>query len=402
MPELPKHVRLDLLPPKEAVEYFLRKNLLSPSFSWQELWHEDHTRAFTVAKMMRTDLLDTVYQSVQSVITQGKSLRDFEKELTPILQKAGWWGKQEVVDPDTGDKVLAQLGSPERLRLIYDVNLRTSYAAGRWARIERARDVNPYILYRTMRDERVRASHRPWNGLALPVDHPFWNTHYPPNGWRCRCTAYGIDQAGLDKLKGAGFDIKTGAPKIEYRDWTNKRTGSIERVPLGIDPGWAYNPGKAAAQNINAAIAQKLNGAAQPIAVAALKDLVKSEAFQRFFAEPSGLFPIAVLTDAAAGRIGARTHTVNLSDETMLKQHENHPELSAAEYKYVQEAVDRGREIQDGANSLIYLLENDGYVIVVKSTLTGKGVFLQSFRRLSGDEVKRDQEIRRLLRKEGK
>jgi hypothetical protein len=35
------------------------------------------------------------------------------------------------------------------------------------------------------------------------------------------------------------------APAITYRDWTNPRTGEVVKVPEGIDPGFAYNPGQA-------------------------------------------------------------------------------------------------------------------------------------------------------------
>jgi hypothetical protein len=39
-------------------------------------------------------------------------------------------------------------------------------------------------------------------------------------------------------------NIRTEAPKIKYENWKNKRTGKIEKVPEGIDPGWDYNVGK--------------------------------------------------------------------------------------------------------------------------------------------------------------
>jgi hypothetical protein len=39
--------------------------------------------------------------------------------------------------------------------------------------------------------------------------------------------------------------VRTQAPPVRYRDWRNTRTGRVERVPVGIDPGWDTNPAKA-------------------------------------------------------------------------------------------------------------------------------------------------------------
>lgn len=268
---LPPNMRLELLPPPEAVEAFKRRGLLTPSFSWQDIYGAEHGYQFTVAKMMRLDLLQLVYDQLQSVVDAGESLAQFERALTPKLQDAGWWGEQEVIDPTTGEPRVAQLGSPERLRLIYEVNLRQSYAAGRWERIERTKRVNPLIIYRTMRDERVRASHRAWDGLVLPVDHPFWRTHYPQNGWRCRCIAYGVNERGVERLERAGMRIQREAPPIEYVEFTNRRTGEVVSVPRGIDPGFEHNPGirSARAKALQMSYASKLAGAAPPIAQAA-------------------------------------------------------------------------------------------------------------------------------------
>ncbi|MDA8170308.1 MAG: hypothetical protein M0Z48_00565 [Nitrospiraceae bacterium] len=36
------------------------------------------------------------------------------------------------------------------------------------------------------------------------------------------------------------------APDDGTYEWTNPHTGEIIEVPKGIDPGWAYNPGKVA------------------------------------------------------------------------------------------------------------------------------------------------------------
>ena len=245
MPQpLPAGLALRPLPPQDAVDYMARRGVLTPTFDWRDLWQEEHTRAFTVAKMLRQDLLGSVYDAVTRAVTEGRTFRQFASELGPLLVREGWWGKREMTDPVTGDTRLVQLGSLDRLRTIYEANIRSAYAAGRWASIERGRRVNPYIVYRTMRDARVRASHAAWDGVALPIDHPWWRTHYPPNGWRCRCIAYAIDERGLDRLAKTGLRIRRDAPDLVQRQWVNARTGEVIETPVGIDPGWAHNPGQ--------------------------------------------------------------------------------------------------------------------------------------------------------------
>lgn len=60
-------------------------------------------------------------------------------------------------------------------------------SAARWT--EQMQDADDYDLqYRTAGDSRVREEHRALDLVTLPAKHAFWETYYPPNGWRCRCT----------------------------------------------------------------------------------------------------------------------------------------------------------------------------------------------------------------------
>jgi len=98
------------------------------------------------------------------------------------------------------------------------------------------------VLYNTRGDERGREAHRRWNYVCLPVDHPFWETHWPPNGWYCRCRVMSITQAQYDRLLSAG-KITGEAPDDQMVDWVNKRTGEVSSIPAGISPAFDYNPG---------------------------------------------------------------------------------------------------------------------------------------------------------------
>lgn len=89
-------------------------------------------------------------------------------------------------------------------------------------------------------DARTRPEHAAWHGVILPVDHPWWKRHYPPNGWKCRCKAMSV---GPDDLEAEGWTVAGAPPEGEDVPWVHPRTGEMRRVPRGIDPGWDYNPG---------------------------------------------------------------------------------------------------------------------------------------------------------------
>lgn len=167
-------LELTPLPPEQAIRAFVaRGNRLDPTFAWQDAWQEDHTAMFTVAKSAGFDILQDIYNGLQSALAEGKTYRDFAKELTPLLQKKGWWGKQKVTDPLTGETKLAQLGSTRRLNTIFDVNMRVSYAAGHWATFERNKKARPFLRYVHVEEQpHPRWQHHLWHNTVLPVDDP--------------------------------------------------------------------------------------------------------------------------------------------------------------------------------------------------------------------------------------
>lgn len=231
---------LPRLDPVEAIAWFRAKGW-AIGFDWRDVWQEEHAKAFTVAKAMSRDLLEDIRAAVDQALTEGETLQTFIKQLRPRLVQRGWWGKAYRTDPQTGESKVVQLGSPARLRTIYETNLRTSYMAGRWQRIERAKKTLPLLRYVSVMDGRERPEHHAWHGTILPVEDPWWDTHFPPCGWGCRCDAQPLNQRMLDRK---GWQIQQ-PQRFPERDYVNKRTGEVTRVERGIDPGWSYNVGKA-------------------------------------------------------------------------------------------------------------------------------------------------------------
>jgi len=238
--------------PEEALRYFQAKGLAA-QYSHLDNTAADHTRDFMVAKMMDLDLLSDVKQAVDDALTHGIAFDDFKKHLTEVLQEKGWWGQQDMVDPLTGETRTVQLGSPRRLKTIFDVNLSTSYAAGAWAKIADNSSHSPYLMYNAIDDSRTRPLHRSWDNKILRWNDTWWNTHYPPNGWRCRCSVIQLNDADLKDMGRA----PDSSPEVTTKKWLNPRTGSEENIPVGIDPGWAYNVGQNYLQQFAQQFAEK-------------------------------------------------------------------------------------------------------------------------------------------------
>lgn len=235
-------IRLGAIAPQDAFAIFQARRLLLPSFRWQEVWQQEHTRGFAVAGVMRADVLAYLRDAVEFALANGQDQRDFVMAVKRGLVAKGFWGNVEVTDPGTGEIRTARFNE-QRLRLIFDVNMRQSHAAGAWLRAMSSKVIT-HVIYRTMGDEKVRQSHRAWDALCLPKEHPFWDTHAPPNGWNCRCFLSFTNELGIERLQKAGDKLHFEAPPIQYVEFRNRSTGEVQRVPRGIDPGFAYNPGQ--------------------------------------------------------------------------------------------------------------------------------------------------------------
>lgn len=250
--EVPSGDAFDVAPEK-AIAYFQAKGL-KPTFSYGEILDQQHDKSFTVAKMMSIDMLGQVRASLDSALANGTPYKEWADTITPILQSGGWWGRKKVVDPITGQEIVAQLGSPWRLETIFRTNMQTSYAAGAWQEIEAQAEIAPFLMYDAVDDFRTRPLHASWDRKVLPVAHHWWQTHYPPNGYNCRC---GVIQLSAEEVESLGLTVARQEPQDGFRKWTNPRTGDVHYIPNGLDPGFEHNAGKSHAQTLKALAAEK-------------------------------------------------------------------------------------------------------------------------------------------------
>src|SRR6185295_9984006 len=77
---------------------------------------------------------------------------------------------------------------------------RSSERTCRWltesaaAALEASAQDLPLWQYHTAGDDRVRPTHAVLNGLILPGNHEFWNDHFPPWSFNCRCAVTATDE----------------------------------------------------------------------------------------------------------------------------------------------------------------------------------------------------------------
>jgi len=302
------------VPPAQAINYFKAKGL-KPSFSYADMMDEAHDHAFTVAKMMDVDLLGQVRASLDAAMANGTSFKVWADQITPILQSGGWWGRKEVLDPLTGQTIVAQLGSPWRLETIFRTNMQTAYAAGAWQEIVANADTAPLLMYDAVDDDRTRPLHASWDQRVAPVTSNWWLTHYPPNGYNCRC---GVIQLSREEAEALGLQVSIDPPSDGNVEWTNPRTGETLMIPKGIDPGFAHNAGESWAWKQKQILKEKVEQLPPDMRAAAAKAKKRKDAELADSANAAAKAAQAEAAAAQAKAALARAQAVAAEKSTQL------------------------------------------------------------------------------------
>ena len=212
---------------REQIDFLTQKRG-KPTRAWTDAMQGDHDRAFVVAGV--TDM--AMLEEFQAAVIEGARTYDIEAfgaEFDRLVEKYGWSYNG---------------GRDWRVRTIFETNIRTSYMAGRLKQMRdpdmmKARPYWQYIHADTRVPLNPRPQHVEWDGLVLWATDPWWNTHFPPNDWKCSC---GVRSLSEDQLKRLG---KTGPDKAPPSQSVVKRMsdGELVILPQGVGRGWDYMPG---------------------------------------------------------------------------------------------------------------------------------------------------------------
>ena len=311
-----------------------------------------------------------------------------------------------------------EAGVAWRTNVIYKTNLLSSYAAGRWAQMTRPESLSatPYWLYRHSDSVmHPRPLHVSWDGMVLRAENPWWQTHYPPNGWGCLCKVFGISAA---EVKARGLTVLDSAPDDGFYTVTHPTNGQRVQVPTGIDFGWDHAPGRTWMPAV-----EKYP---EPLARAVIADYAADGVFTRWhdrlanqveawkqearfaglrgdtFVEElrvSGMIPkdqigIAVVDMRVREMLGAREQVLRMSADTAIKQiikRENQA-VDTESYIGIQRVLDEAQVVQatDGGKKAAYWRAQNGdiWFCVVKVTQMGE-LFFVSYRQESEKTLKK-------------
>jgi len=416
-------VRAVALPPRDAIAYFRQKENV-PTAHWTDLWNEAHARGFMVAGAASDALVKDLRAALDKRFSERATAKDFEKEFRSIVEKHGW--------KHTGS-------TGWRASIIYETNMATAFSAGRYRRMTtpESRAIFPYWRYTHHACQHPRPQHLAWDGMILRNDDPWWNTHYPPNGWRCHCTVEVVSEPMLARK---GWEV-SDSPPIEMRSWRNPHTGEVHQVPVGIDPGFGYNPGKAWADNEaardggvpsgvhiedhgRAARPEPtgyVNQAPAPVVLhpmapdpthmrpdiarpSELPDSVRRQA-QRSAVEsimraPIGEAEVGTLPPDVQEALGAGSPHVRLSEQTIEKQNYRHPELTADDYTHLPDTIADAPVVAMQGEHRVVLFRRHGklYRAAIKVTADKARNYLVSLHRTTPESAERALRGMTLLR----
>ncbi|HDE1407704.1 TPA: minor capsid protein [Klebsiella pneumoniae] len=235
------------LKPAQAIEYFQSKGY-TIGFNWHEVEARAHATAFTVAGILRQDILQDVRAGLQDSLDNGLTLEQFRRQMTQKLTQKGWLADKAKLVADEDGVLEGKQLTPRRLRTIFETNMQSSYGAGRYAQqMENAAD-RPYWTRVAVMDLRTRPAHAALNGLTARYDDPIWQFAYPPDGWGCRCRVRARSQSDID---GKSISVWSSEGHLEtvQQAWGPQDTREVQAFRYNgqlytPDAGFGHNPGQ--------------------------------------------------------------------------------------------------------------------------------------------------------------
>lgn len=166
----------------------------------------------------------------------GSFKRAFEPVLKMIENADSLEQLRELMEDDTAVAELYEGITPYQAENIFRTNIQTAYNVGHYKRMTEpgVKALRPYWQYDAVNDSKTRPSHLAMDGRVFMADDPIWDTWFPPNGFKCRCTVKTLSKRQMEQR---GLTVETEAPRAA-------RLEDGRFVNILPDPQFDTNPAK--------------------------------------------------------------------------------------------------------------------------------------------------------------
>ena len=168
---------------EEAVEYFKERVPVTASRFYQ-IAAEYRALAFTVSGYTKAQVLKKFYDELLAALEEGNSLAEFRENMNDFLEAEGYEGI-----------------TPYQAENIFRTNIQTAYNVGHYKQMTEpgVKALRPYWQYDAVNDSKTRPSHLAMDGRVFMADDPIWDTWFPPNGFKCRCTVKTLSKRQMEQ-----------------------------------------------------------------------------------------------------------------------------------------------------------------------------------------------------------
>ena len=234
---------LEPVPHTDAVAFIKNKPAVSREV-FDKLLPELRGRVFTISGIEDLSVLQRVRDNI-AALPAGGDWNTLKKEIAKDL---GPWFVDPEADAETRD---AQIGAANRrAELLLKTHGFQAYQANQYEVMKATSDVRSFWMYQTVEDDRVRPEHAALNGLILPADSPFWDTHFPPWDWGCRCMVVSLLPEEVSEAEGSGHGFTlsdTLQNRLENQSILDDGSGHNINVAspaaMGKEGAFSWNPG---------------------------------------------------------------------------------------------------------------------------------------------------------------
>jgi SPP1 gp7 family putative phage head morphogenesis protein len=170
----------------EALSHFLGRTVLTDE-QRKAIPEEARQNAFWVAGPLQADQVQHVFDEIERAIEKGESFADWRK------------------------RVRDELTNDAHAETVFRNATQSAYNAGRYAQMMEPSVLRfrPYGIVDAILDDRTTGYCETVDGTLLPLDDPWWDTHYFPAHHRCRTSVRNLRRSEAERR-----GITTTAPTV--------------------------------------------------------------------------------------------------------------------------------------------------------------------------------------------